>query len=398
MITSFKLLFYFSLYLLLHTYILYPIFIFILFFFKKKNPSSSSFNYPHISTITSVYNESSIIYAKIKSLLDADYPQDKLSIFIGSDASNDNSPDLIKQLANQNSNIYFHDFKDRRGKAKVINDLMDLAYAKNGLSDDHILVFTDANVILLPNTLNELVNSFSNPNIGLVDSRIMPVGIKTEGISRAENTYMNLESKLKYIEGQLWGTMMGAFGGCFAIRSSLTRKVPDRFLMDDFYISMGVLDQGKSCISNLNALCTEAIPSNINEEFKRKLRISAGNFQNLFAYRHFLWTGPWTRWFSFLSHKVLRWIGPFLMIILFLSSMVLICEKYLFYQLAAFAMICFFIAVPTIDLVFDKLNWHIKSMRSIRYFVTMNIALIFGFIKYLKGVKTSSWEPPKRFK
>lgn len=391
----FQFLFWTSLLLFIHSYIFYPFLVLVLSKFKKqKTDYSDPDEWPQISTITSVYNESAIVSQKIKSLLNSDYPKDKLKIFVGSDASSDNSNQLILNLAKQNENIYFSDFPMRRGKAKVINDLMDSA-REFTQSHDHIFVFTDANVILEKSTLKELVKPFSNQKIGLVDSRIFPVDIQNDGISKSENTYIGIESKLKYAEGNLWGVMMGAFGGCFAIRSELTRKVPHNFLMDDFYISMGVLDQNKKCISNPAAVCTEAIPNKIQEEFKRKTRISSGNFQNLVAYSHFLWQGPLIRWFAFISHKVLRWVGPFFMIVMLLTSLILSIHSTFYLMLFAFIFTAFAV-IPILDYILETLKIHFKLFRNIRYFVIMNIALLKGFSNYIQGIKSSSWQPPIR--
>ena len=168
----------------------------------------------------------------------------------------------------------------------MINDLMDCARAQDPIQSDHIYIFTDANVLLSKDAIIELTKKFSNSEIGLVDSRIIPVGLQEDGISKSENTYIGLESKLKYWEGQLWGMMMGVFGGCFAIRSNLVRKVPTNFITDDFFITMSVLDASKKCISNPSAICTESIPNKIHEEFRRKTRISSGNFHTSYIPNH----------------------------------------------------------------------------------------------------------------
>jgi cellulose synthase/poly-beta-1,6-N-acetylglucosamine synthase-like glycosyltransferase len=82
---------------------------------------------------------------------------------------------------------------------------------------------------------------------------------------------------------------MGAFGACYAIRSELIKVLPSNILMEDFYLSMHALDQGKKVITNSKAIVYEDLPGSIQEEFKRKRRISTGNFQNLKTYIHLLW-------------------------------------------------------------------------------------------------------------
>ena len=104
--------------------------------------------------------------------------------------------------------------------------------------------------------------------------------------------------------------MIGPFGGCYMLRSNYFSKVPDNYLVDDFYIAMEVFRKGGLAINDLSAICTESNSSDILEEFKRKSRISAGNFQNLLTFKNLLWP-PFSKLaFNFISHKVLRWLGP----------------------------------------------------------------------------------------
>lgn len=329
-------------------------------------------------------------------MLNSDYPQDKLHVFIGSDASTDNSNEIIKRIEDHEKRIKFFAYSHRRGKAKVINELVQEAFSITPESANHILLFTDANVILLPKVCKMLCRHYTDPRIALVDSRISPLRINTTGISYSETQYINLESKIKYLEGKLWGAMMGAFGGCFSLRSTYFQPVPDGFLVDDFYISMNALKNGGLCMNDLDAVCHEGMPDQINEEFKRKARISAGNFQNLSIFYNVLFEGPVSVAYAFLSHKVLRWLGPFFILIVFFSSFCLSLYFPKPFQFIFISITLFLIILPLFDYLISKLGFHNKILRGIRYFMLMNLALLFGFINYLKGIKVSSWEPPKR--
>jgi hypothetical protein len=75
---------------------------------------------------------------------------------------------------------------------------------------------------------------------------------------------------MKYKEGVVWGAMMGAFGGCYAIRKNYFKPTPDTFIVDDFYITMSVLEQGGKAITALQATCYEDVSNKIKEEFRRK--------------------------------------------------------------------------------------------------------------------------------
>lgn len=388
-----------SVLLLLHSYLFYPAHLYFLTILKKKKPEKvwiQTSVLPIVSVIISVYNESNIIVQKIKSVLDSDYPDHLIQVFVGSDASTDESNELIKQLFAADSRINFYHYSQRRGKALVINDLVEEAFKKRMQSENHILLFTDANVILARKTLIHLCRHFVDSKLALVDSKIIPTNLKSIGISYSENQYMSLEIRIKHMEGEVWGSMMGAFGGCFALRSTFFEKVPSRFLVDDFYISMSALNKGGLCKSDLDAICYEGTTDHLREEFKRKARISAGNFQNLNVFYKLLFRKPAVVAYAFFSHKVLRWFGPLFILLICAGLSVLTYYKPEHYSIYLFLAGFVILMLPLMDYILSTLGIHIKVLRGIRYFMAMNIALLIGFIKYVKGIQKSSWEPPKR--
>jgi hypothetical protein len=137
----------------------------------------------------------------------------------------------------------------------------------------------------------------------------------------------------------------------------------------------------------------EDVSNDLSVEFKRKIRISAGNFQNLARFWRLLLKMNGLS-FAFFSHKVLRWIIP-----VFLLFMLL----HIFQQadLSLFYSVCYFIVIMIpftflVDYMARKQNTHVTLLRYVIHFVSMNIALFFGLIKYLRGIKSSVWEPTKR--
>ncbi|MBK6861197.1 MAG: glycosyltransferase [Saprospiraceae bacterium] len=394
-----ELLFALSCILILHSYIIYPISLVVANIFirpQKSALATEAKDLPVVSCITSVYNEADIIERKVHSVLNSEYPIDKIKLFIGSDASDDGSNELIKALKIKYHNIYFFSFNSRRGKTNVINDLIEEAYKVTPQSDNHIILFTDANVILNSETIAILVSEFINPAVAVVDSRIIQKNLRSDGISLAEGQYMSLETKLKFLEGRVLGCMMGAFGGCFTIRSSYLQKIPNHLIVDDFYITMMAMIKNGISLLNPNASCIEGIPNQMHEEFKRKSRISIGNFQNLAIFWDRLYKKPLRLAYAFFSHKFLRWIGPFLFLGMLFSSLglwLLGSNQFGYINLSLVALI---FGIPVLDFVLQYLGIHLRPFRAIRYFFYMNLALLNGFIIYVSGKQLVTWQPPKR--
>ena len=279
----------------------------------------------------------------------------------------------------------------------MINELADMArqhFSAGGT--DPIFVITDASVMPTPGAVLKMVQHFRNPAIGLVDAHILHTGMQQQGISEAENTYISGEVRLKHHEGLAWGLMMGPFGGCYAIRARYFSKVPPTYLVDDFYITMRMFEQGGQAINELEAVCYEAVSHEIKEEYRRKARISAGNFQNLSTFPH-LWWPPFSRLqFAFFSHKALRWLGPFLLLLIFVGSGVLAGSGNLFGQCLFAVMIAGTVLVPVLDQLLRKAGLHWLPLRGAHYFLVMNLALLTGFFKFIKGVRSNVWQPTKR--
>ncbi len=372
-----------------HSYILFPVVLRILA--KGKSPiwdGDNKEDAPFVSILISAFNEEDVIEGKIQSILNSDYEGGTYEILIGSDCSTDQTNHILSELAkDKNNRLQFFPFDQRQGKPNVINILTE--HAKGD-----ILILSDANVMFDPQTIRELVLPFRNPDIGLVDSRMINVGMKKEGISHQEKAYISREVQIKHEESLIWGTMMGPFGGCFAIRKSLFQPVPSNFLVDDFFLNMIVLESGSKAVNNPKAMVYEDVSNDLAIEYRRKIRIATGNFQNLSRFKKLLWP-PWTGLaFSFISHKIIRWLGPILLI-LALFSVFLLSFHSTFY-LILFISYLFVLILPLIDLFLKKLNFHIFILRFITHFCAMNMAMLVGFVRKNKGVKTNVWEPTKR--
>jgi cellulose synthase/poly-beta-1,6-N-acetylglucosamine synthase-like glycosyltransferase len=333
------------------------------------------------------YNEETVIADKLDSIFNNDYPNELIDIYIGSDNSTDRTNNILTELENEHQNLHFTNFNNRQGKISIINKLQASATGE-------ILILTDANVIFDHDTIFELVKNFKDERIGLVDSRMINTGLKKEGISIQEKSYISREVFIKNREGNIWGSMMGPFGGCYAIRKSLYKDVPSNYLVDDFFISMKILEQKKFTINNMDAKVFEDVSNNLSDEFHRKIRIATGNFQNLSHFKKLYWPPFSPIAFSFFSHKGLRWFGPFFLIAIIISLSILAFYNTLYLSLAIFAFLIFLI--PLFDTLLKKIKIHNVILRFGTHFFTMNLALLFGFIKNIKGVNTNVWKPTKR--
>ncbi|MCP4439541.1 MAG: glycosyltransferase [Aureispira sp.] len=402
MITLLAIIFWICVFCLFHSYVLYPIIVKIAAAGKSNNQTVYTTDpsvLPTVSFIMSLYNEDTVIEDKLKTLLATNYPIDKLCIYIGSDCSDDGTNAIVNSYAEQHPHIQFYPFQQRRGKPSVINDLIATAQKEQEGASDHILIISDANVMLEPQTIYELAKHFKNQEIVLVDSNIQNQRLSGlgEGIAASERSYISREVGIKHSEGIAWGRMMGPLGGCYAVRASHFAKVPANNLVDDFYIAMKAFEKGGLAINELQAICYEEVPNDMSIEFRRKTRISAGNFTNLAIFKGLLLPPTSSLGFVFLSHKVLRWFGPFFILLAYISSAIIgWWGQNIFYQILFLLINLGLFGVPILDSLCKRLNINIRLLRYITYFNAMNLALFSGFFKYLKGNQNGIWQRTQR--
>lgn len=401
-----QVIFWLSLFLIFHTYILFPAILQVLSSGRDQDEGEkegseqiSKNDLPFLSVLIAAYNEEEVIEEKIRSVLQSDYPTQKLEILVGSDNSSDRTNEILIKLEKENLQVKVRILKERTGKPQVINLLTEQSIGE-------VLVITDANVMLDPSSLSILAASFKNQDIALVDTRMINTSLKKDGISHQEKFYIGREVRIKNQESILWGSMMGPFGGCYAVRKQNYTPVPSHFLVDDFYVNMSVLKQGYKCVSNIKAKVYEDVSNDPKEEFRRKKRISAGNFQNLGKFKSLLLSRRPGVAFCFLSHKVIRWIVPILVLFTLATSLYLGLTRMqdasgslpLFENLyLLFALVqIIFIAIPLIDQILRKIGIHVLPLRFVSHFVLMNLALLAGFLRYIGGIKSNVWQPTRR--
>jgi cellulose synthase/poly-beta-1,6-N-acetylglucosamine synthase-like glycosyltransferase len=387
--------FWLCLLLVAHTYVLFPLLLGYLARGRMPNQAVyplASADLPRVDILLAAHNEEAVLEEKVRSTFATTYPPDKVRLLVGSDHSTDRTNALLQALAQEYPQLQATIYGQRTGKPAVIESLTQQATAP-------VVVLTDANVFFTPDTLYHLVKHFHNPRIGLVGGHILASSPpQMAGIAGQEKAYLERENLLKYQEGVVWGAMAGAFGGCFAVRRACFYPAPAAFVVDDFYSSLAVLRAGYDTINELDAVCYEDVSDHLREEFRRKTRISTGNFQNLRAFRALLWP-PW-RGVSFMlwSHKVLRWYTPLLLLGALCATAGLVASGAgWLYKLSLLGQL----GLPLLLLLdwWLRRSWgvHLRLLRFITHFYSMNAALLLGYWRYLRGEAPAVWQPTQRF-
>lgn len=361
--------------------------------FKEKEKSVSAddilrnVDLPHITLFIASYNEIEFLPAKVQNCMNLRYPKEKLRILFVTDGSNDGSDEYLRQTPG----VDVEHVPQRGGKIGAMNRGMHLVTSP-------ITVFCDANTILTEDALLWIAHEFSNPEVGCVSGEKQILLNAAENAAGAgEGIYWKYESQLKKWDSEI-GSVVGAAGELFAIRTELFSPVEKDTLLDDFMISMRIAKSGYKVKYTPNAIAYERPTLDVNEEFKRKIRICAGGIQsvlrlwpllNIFKY------GMLT--FQYVSHRVLRWtLTPLSLLFLIPINAYLVLNNagsiYTFMLLGQFL---FYVGSLT-GWVLENQKIKFKPLFVPYYFFVMNFSVYLGLIRYLKGSQTVLWDKAKR--
>jgi cellulose synthase/poly-beta-1,6-N-acetylglucosamine synthase-like glycosyltransferase len=386
MFGSAELIFFILLFLVVYTYLIYPVVIKLISLFSPLNLSGYSNH--SVSVLISAFNEERVIEERIRNISEQKIDFSLLEVLVGSDGSTDATNEIILKLQQEYTWLKVFIYKKQRGKAIILNDLVDKAQNK-------ILVFTDANTIFNRDSIVKLTGNFYNETIGGVSGRLILVDLPTSSMKGIkEKDYWEYETFIKKSEGRC-GFLIGANGGIFAIRKKLYLKMPpDKAVTDDLFITLSVLSKNQKFIYQYDAVAKEEVAPDIKSEFRRKIRFAATNFQTLVMFKQLLFSKNFLLSFAFWSHKVIRWIVP-LVLILLISLNVLLMTNSNFFEILFIIQIAFY-STALLGFIFSLVNINLRIFSLISYFVLTNLALLLGLIKYLSGKHSAIWDSTPR--
>ncbi len=378
-----KFIFFISLYFIIHHFFIYPLILNI--FVKKKDDQEkyiNDFEYPTISFIIPVYNEEISIGRKIENTLNLDYPKDKLEIIVANDNSNDNTNNIVLNYSYNFPNVKLIEIKKRKGKVNAQNEAVKIA---NG----EILVFSDANNFWEKDSLKYLINKLMNKNVKLVTGKLIYINEKESSISYSETLYWKIETIIREMESKFY-SLTAISGAIYALRRSdyifLDPVYSHDITLPMLFVRMG----GKVKFCNF-AKAIERSGSKTKDEWKRKVRMFTRIYYILFTkFKLFInpFIYPFRFYFSLISHRTIRYFLPFLHILLFISSILLYKEGFI-YEFIFYVHILSFIFI-IFGFIFRK---KIKFFYFLNYYFMFILSMIVGFINALRGNVKPFWEP-----
>ncbi len=326
-----------------------------------------------LSVVVAAHNEIDRLPDLVQSLRDCDYPEGQVELIVVSDGSDDGTAAWLQ--ARREPWIRSKVLQRQQGKANALNH--GVALARHDL-----LVFTDASTRLLPHSLSMLARHFQNPRVGVVCGLLRFVHNRhSEG---TEGVYWGYECLLRLMEDRL-GATLTASGAFYALRRQCYPGLKPTTLIEDFVVPMYARRCGYQVRYDPEAVALEFPAATMSGEFARRARLAMGGIR---ALRDLLGTplDGVTRW-ALISHKLMRWLTPFFLLAMLLSSLALWRQP--FFRWLALGQLGVYLWAVT-----GGRSWlpGARLARVTYYFLAMNLALLWGMLRAMRRREETTWQ------
>lgn len=378
--TAAQIIFWSSAAMLFYVYVGYPLLVFAASRLRPKTIKRDENFEPTVSVIITAYNEERDIRRKLENTLLIDYPKDKLEIIVASDCSSDKTDDIVREFAAQNVKLYRQ--MERRGKTSAQNMAVERAGGE-------IILFSDATTEYAADVLRQMLPNFADESVGCVAGKLIYIDESDSSVGAGARSYWNYETFIKESESRAC-SLIGASGCLYSVRRAAYKPMYAE-ACSDFLIATVVYRQGLRTVYEPRAICTEETNRHTAKEMQMRVRVISQTCTDLWRNREML--NPLKSGFygvELVSHKLLRYAVPFLLLLIFLSSLAAAFHSP-FFEIV-FALQAMFYTVALAAFPLEKNGVKLKILAMPLYFVLANTASLVGFYKFLRGERYASWD------
>ncbi|MBL0061740.1 MAG: glycosyltransferase [bacterium] len=378
------LIFWLSVGLMLHTYVLYPLTLKILPTRFKSPPIDESY-LPSIAVLVPAYNEGTVIAEKIRNSLGLSYPNDKIEILIGSDGSTDETDQIVRDFTE--ARVRLIRFEGRNGKPSILNSLVSQTQAD-------ILVLTDANVMITSNDLRQFVRHFQDESVAAVGAaKEIAIRGSADAVGKGEHTYHRRMTDIKRREAEVGG-FSGLTGAAYAMLRRDWQPLPLVAMNDDIVSLYPAILLGKRVAYEPAVVAIENSGETVSEEFHRRIRIGVSNFRTLSLCRKLLSPSRPIIAYTFFSNKVIHWFFPLLMLSALATNAIIAINSEIYRALLSMQLLGY--GVAALGGLGALVGIRLPFFYQLFSFVAIMFAFLIGGVKFIQGSASSVWERSAR--
>jgi poly-beta-1,6-N-acetyl-D-glucosamine synthase len=335
---------------------------------------------PSMTILVPVFNGEQRIAAKIRNCLDLNYPEDLLQVLVASDGSTDATVAIAR--ACEDARVRVLSFERRRGKALATNDAMLEVTTEWVLS-------TDLDTVISPQFLRDLERHLADPAVGVIDGSIRCLNANESPLARHVGIYWDRESRLKQVESDL-GALAFTFGNCTVVRTAAFRTLPATEDLD-FTTPVDVIEQGLRVVHQRTAEVYDMAQSDLESQFNARVRMVTKNLPGTVRRLPALRGRPLVV-LALISHKVLRWLTPLIMLTCLVTS-ALLSSLELYAVVLSLQVTCY--AVAAIGAIGALFGREIPIASTAFSFLVAQAGFLLGTLNAIRNVQIQYWDPDK---
>jgi lipopolysaccharide/colanic/teichoic acid biosynthesis glycosyltransferase len=338
---------------------------------------------PKIAVFMAAHNEQAFIYDKLINIASQIYPNEKIAIHLVLDGCTDdtlaNATPALDKLAEQNIFCHIDVFEKNKGKLNAINHLINL-YS----SDYDVVLFSDVSAMLSINAFKEVACKMADKKVAVVSGLYQVY----DEHNNEQSSYWDLQNKTR-IDESIFGAVNGVSGSLLAIKSHLVKPLDEGTINDDFIQAVQAVDKEHviSICENINMV--EMEEDALDKDYTRRVRICAGNWQQLgLLVKKFGSFNIWQK-LIFTSSKGLRGIMPLCIGLIYIALFTQAVMVGGYYAIASLGLI----ATNAIGIAKLKgvVNFKLPVIDSVNYMLFSYLVGLYGIAQFHKGVYKQSW-------
>ncbi len=366
--------------ILAYVYFGYPLLVFMVSVLFPRSVGRADIE-PKVTILITAFNEEVAIREKLENTLQIEYPSAKLEILVASDGSTDATDEIVKEFAAHGVKLFRQE--GRVGKTMTQNNAVEQASGE-------IIVFSDATTLYTKDIFRHILPPFADKTVGCVAGRLVYLDNDDTTVGKGAQSYWNYETFLKVAESQAC-SLIGASGCLYAVRAEAYEPMYAE-ACSDFLICTNIYRQGLRSVFAPDAICYEHTNRQANDEMRMRVRVISQTFTDLWRNRDML--NPVKSGFfavELISHKVLRYAVPLILLALLIATIVLAMSSVFFTLLVALQVL--FYAMAIAGWLMERMGKPLSLLAMPLYFMLANLASVVAFYKFLRGETYARWEP-----
>ena len=366
--------------LLAYVYLGYPLFVYLVSVLFPRSVKFGEIE-PHVTVLITAFNEEAALPGKLENTLEIDYPTRKLEILVASDGSTDRTDEIVKEYGDRGVKLFRQE--GRVGKTMTQNNAVVQATGE-------IILFSDATTLYNKDVFRSILPAFADESVGCVAGRLVYVDEDQSTVGKGARSYWSYETFLKIAESRAC-SLIGASGCLYAVRRSSYEPMYAE-ACSDFLICTSIYRKGLRSVFAPDAVCYEHTNRIATDELRMRVRVISQTFTDLWRNRD-MFNPAKSGFFAveLISHKVLRYAVPFILLVLF-SVNVILARQTIFYD-SALAMQVLFYVLALAGWLLERAGKRVGLLAMPLYFVLANLASVLAFYNFLRGETYTRWDP-----